>query len=53
MNLDLDGRVAVVTGASRGLGRNAAESLVAEGARRPATRRAMSTGPILSPRSTR
>jgi len=31
MDLDLDGRVAIVTGASRGLGRAAAEALVAEG----------------------
>lgn len=33
MDLQLDGRVAIVTGASRGLGRAAAEALVAEGAR--------------------
>jgi 2-dehydro-3-deoxy-D-gluconate 5-dehydrogenase len=32
VNLDLEGRVAIVTGASRGLGRAAAEALVAEGA---------------------
>jgi 2-dehydro-3-deoxy-D-gluconate 5-dehydrogenase len=32
MNLRLDGRVAIITGASRGLGRAAAEALVAEGA---------------------
>ena len=33
MDLQLEGRVAIVTGASRGLGRAAVESLVAEGAR--------------------
>jgi 2-deoxy-D-gluconate 3-dehydrogenase len=33
MNLDLDGRVAIVTGASRGLGHAAATALVAEGVR--------------------
>lgn len=33
MDLDLDGKVAIVTGASRGLGRAAAEALAAEGAR--------------------
>ncbi len=33
MNLDLEGRVAVVTGASRGLGKAAALALAAEGAR--------------------
>jgi 2-deoxy-D-gluconate 3-dehydrogenase len=33
MNLSLEGRVAIVTGASRGLGRAAALALVAEGAR--------------------
>jgi len=33
MNLELDGRVVIVTGASRGLGRAAALALVAEGAR--------------------
>lgn len=32
MNLELDGRVAIVTGASRGLGRAAAVALAAEGA---------------------
>jgi 2-deoxy-D-gluconate 3-dehydrogenase len=32
VNLDLDGRVAIVTGASRGLGRAAALALIAEGA---------------------
>jgi 2-deoxy-D-gluconate 3-dehydrogenase len=32
MDLQLDGRAAIVTGASRGLGRAAAEALVAEGA---------------------
>lgn len=31
MDLDLDGRVAIVTGASRGLGRAAVEALMAEG----------------------
>ncbi|MBW0088356.1 glucose 1-dehydrogenase [Pseudonocardia sp. KRD-184] len=33
MDFDLEGRVAIVTGASRGLGRAAAEALVAEGVR--------------------
>jgi 2-deoxy-D-gluconate 3-dehydrogenase len=33
MNLELDDRVAIVTGASRGLGRGAVEALVAEGVR--------------------
>lgn len=33
MDLGLEGKVAIVTGASRGLGRAAAETLVAEGAR--------------------
>jgi 2-dehydro-3-deoxy-D-gluconate 5-dehydrogenase len=39
MDLGLEGRVAIVTGASRGLGRAAAEALVAEGARVLATAR--------------
>jgi 2-deoxy-D-gluconate 3-dehydrogenase len=33
VNLELEGRVAIVTGASRGLGCAATEALVAEGAR--------------------